>query len=192
MSSEKKEQKVEYDIARLANDTRDYWKFKPRSDFHCIISCIISQRIKIEDSRSILKKLYILLNENEFTRENICSLTNDELLDIGITTSKLSTIRDVCKLEDITEKKLISIKGIGPWTIKAWKLMMNKKGNVILDTDKYILARCKELCNETSLTFLNDKDDEDKRNIINFLWRIKPEGIIKIKNQLELTRLDFL
>jgi 3-methyladenine DNA glycosylase/8-oxoguanine DNA glycosylase len=107
------------------------------------------------------------------------------------------------ELADVTVSSIEAskIKGIGPWTLKALKVIHEPDGDVFLVEDYYIRQRLSELkglgktCTASAAKKLARESTEWAGNltmISNFLWRIKSSGIQKIIDCEPLDRDDFL
>jgi len=187
---------MSFNILELAQQTKSFWTLKSRSALHCAVSCVISQRIRLNCSRKILSKLYILLEADEFTKDKLDEIKDDELIEIGIDSKKIDTIRRICLLAEVNEKTL-KIKGVGPWTIKAWKISMNEQDEMVKETipnDKYVIKRVFELYGDSGRLddIIKPYSIEESNMIMNFLWRIKETGVESVKLNRELYRSDFI
>lgn len=155
--------------------------------FHAVISCILSQKIKFTQSRAIRKKLYSQLGSFIITREGLEKINLDQL---GIEHPVQLIIKEVMQLQSLDFDLLSQIKGIGPWTIKAVKIMTYSDEEIALYEDGYIIKNLVLYGYKGSIKdFFNQY--KQKSLISRFLWRIKPQGIIKIKKGTDLLREDF-
>jgi len=129
-------------------------------------------------------------------------ITDKELENIGIEPIKIKTIQNVLNLDDSDLDNFIEniedIKGIGPWTVKCLKIYFDLDDDVFLFEDLWIRKRMTELirgdivltqteCNEHSKIWKGYRTQISK-----FFWRIKPEGIIALLSDEELTCDHFL
>jgi 3-methyladenine DNA glycosylase/8-oxoguanine DNA glycosylase len=188
----------------LLKSTEKYVKLKKYSMFHQTISLIISQKISFKKSRSIRSKIFEkIYPDNEFTIENI-KLIKGEIANFGIEKTQLDTINNILEIykPDINDTKWIedikNIKGIGIWTIKCLKIMFDVDNDIFLSEDYWIRSRLSELYNVDYIFSIKECNEISKQWIGNrtivskFLWRIKPEGIIALKNKYTLTQEHFL
>lgn len=110
-----------------------------------VIHEIIEQMLSVKAANSIYRRLVDLCN-GDISVESISKLTDNELKSIGTATSKVKFIRcftDVIardplffeKLEELPDeevfKKLIEIRGIGPWTAKMYLMFVLDRSNVL-------------------------------------------------------------
>lgn len=173
--------------------------------FHQTISLLLSQKISFYQSRKIRQSLFALIAPDiAYTKVNISKLTNKQLLNIGVSEQKYEIIQQIiniqCDLLNYSEwiDQLKSIKGIGLWTIKCLKIIFNIDDNIFLSEDLWIRKRLSELIDsDKSLTIaesnkISQKFNNYKTLVSKLLWRIKPEGIIAIKNNQQLNGNHFI
>jgi 3-methyladenine DNA glycosylase/8-oxoguanine DNA glycosylase len=180
--------------------TREYWSLKEKSLFHNLISLITSQKIKFSQSREIRKKLYLLNNgADEYCPKIFSNITLTEFKNCGLEPDIINVIISVIKLEDNLNLDTIkNIKGIGPWTMKALRIM-NYSSNEFLYEDYWIRQRLSEiLSNSKILTqseckkFIGQIKLNNLGEISKFLWRINRKGTKKFVLNEDLSRDDFL
>ena len=188
---------------KLLTKTKEYYKLKQYNIFHQTISLILSQKISFVMSRKIRSNIFDMISPNkEFTKENISNIKKSKMISIGIDEDKYRVILNVmntneCETNDWINK-MSKIKGIGPWTIKCLKIMFDVGNDLFLCEDLWIRKRLSELvlsddvmsqkkCNEISLCWKGHRT-----NVSKFLWRIKPEGILALKNGDDLNKNHFL
>lgn len=190
-------------LPELAEFYKDLYPIPSGTLLHNTISLIISQQIKFSQGRLIRKKLYNLLNSlssDSSQHDHILKgLTQQDWVKLGLPSNKIQCIIEVATIPNLTIESLINIKGIGPWTIKALKILMDSDPNVFLNEDLWIRKRMSELCNSKKvltpfeLTHISNKiPTTNLTQISRFLWRLKPEGVVNLLNGRELTRQDFI
>ena len=101
--------------------------------FHCLLNSIIGQQISVSAATSI-KKRFFSLNKN-INPKNVMQINTKSFSKVGLSKQKISYIKNIANfflenkgfLKNINnyseieiEKKLIEIKGIGPWTINMF------------------------------------------------------------------------
>ena len=101
--------------------------------FHCLLNSIIGQQISVSAASSIKKKFFSL-NKN-INPKNILKIDNKSFRKVGLSKQKILYIKNIANFfiknkkfikninnySEIEIKKiLISIKGIGPWTINMF------------------------------------------------------------------------
>jgi len=190
----------------ILNNTKQYWDIHHKwSIFHQLISLIISQRIRFSLGRQIRQNLYKYLNlpfGNSLIPLQIRALSDIDYKNIKMPVDKIKIIHNV--LDAITDDewdqdfellitKLEKINGIGSWTISALKIMFyaDKYPNILLVSDYWIKSRLSELKPEFK-NYINAHNQINLSNISKFLWRIKPIGIQKLNNNIEISNEDFL
>ena len=191
-----------YNLLLKAGEPEFIINSKPRSLTCLIIGAVIGQKIRFDKARKIRSKLYTKLGIN-FNVKDIEKLEETdwemmELENFQIETIKQLLIMHNNKTVDLENfeniDKLLSVKGIGPWTmdnIKIMYMVTNEKmipDNIILQHD-YIIKKALRLIYEeprVTTTFINrlkkdwtDVDTgENFTGIVNwYMWRHAP-GII--------------
>ena len=192
--------------------------YPKRKLFHSLVSCVLSQKISFNASRAIRAKLFTLLGTSDITAKSLCNVSPEQLYAIGINTNTVEIIRQLLLLHlqfdldrDFTADEvnnilnhINNIPGIGPWTIKAVKIM-TQSDNVFLFEDKYIRARMSEVFNcvlmsaaeaeKYSDKFIYNHDNVryDVRIWVSYLfWCIKPAATQKLKNMIPLEADDLI
>jgi 3-methyladenine DNA glycosylase/8-oxoguanine DNA glycosylase len=167
----------------------------PQPPYHCLVSCLISQKISFARSRAIRRRLYHKLEGNICTAENMASLSTEESREIGLTETQIAVIRDLPN--PLETKHLTKIPMIGKWTRKAIAIMTYSDDNIFLAEDAYIRKR---LCEIYGLENLNAADATqvaenwltDRSLISRFLWRLKPSGAAKIARKCDISAEDLI
>lgn len=104
--------------------------------YHSLINIIISQFISTQAAKSISEKMMKYFGTDIFNPHHFYSLTIDEIKNLGLSTNKSKSVTEVTKLfidsdlemviPDMTEEQvdtlLLSIYGIGPWSVQMFKL----------------------------------------------------------------------
>ena len=177
--------------------TESFWNLPKKTIFHIAINLVIYLKISFKQGRKIRQELYKKINSFDLSKELLCKLTNQDFARIGLEDNKISVINKIIDAEDLSINYLEQLKGIGPWTIKSLKIMNGEK-NLFLEEDYWIRKRLKELFNLDKVPTIKESKkivehiNCDKSELTRFLWRIKPNGIVKVKNNEELVREDFL
>jgi len=101
--------------------------------FHCLLNSIIGQQISVSAATSIKKKFFSL-NKN-INPKNVMKINTKSFSKVGLSKQKIFYIENIANFflenkqfvkninnysEIEIEKKLIEIKGIGPWTINMF------------------------------------------------------------------------
>ena len=131
-------------------DTNGQIVFKPnkKNQFDTLVGIVISQFISTKAANSIFLKIKEnfnseYLNENHFTKLNI-----NQIKKLGLSTNKAKTIKelsnlflnnkndDLSKLNDIDlNERLLSVFGIGPWSLNMYEIFSIGKLNVFTSKD---------------------------------------------------------
>ncbi len=131
-------------------DTNGHIVFKPnkKNQFDTLVGIVISQFISTKAANSIFKNIrgYFnseYLNENHFEKLNI-----NQIKKLGLSTNKAKTIKelsylflnekgyDLSKLNNVDlNEKLLSVFGIGPWSVNMYEIFSLGKLNVFTSKD---------------------------------------------------------
>jgi len=111
-----------------------YVNFKPNSNhFEVLTSSILSQQLSVKAYNSIKKR--VLNKIKKISPERILSINDKEILDCGVSSNKLSYIKEIAgsvlnkkidfnRFSNLENHDIIDIlikqKGIGPWTSKMF------------------------------------------------------------------------
>ena len=111
--------------------------------FHCLLNSVIGQQISVKAASSI-KRRFFLLKKN-INPINIFSIKTKSLREVGLSKQKISYINNIAKFfvqnkkfirninnynEIEIKEKLISIKGVGEWTVDMFLIFGLGKLNV--------------------------------------------------------------
>ena len=111
--------------------------------FHCLLNSIIGQQISVSAATAI-KKRFFLLNKN-INPKNVMKISTKSLNKVGLSKQKIAYIKNIAifflenkqflkKIYNYSdteiEKKLIAIKGIGPWTINMFFIFSLGKSDI--------------------------------------------------------------
>lgn len=183
---------------QLLFNTKQFWDITPKTNYHELVSIIISQQISFKNSRKIRSNIFTMYKTDILVPEMFHNPDNMILLS-GLPLNKLEIIRRIpYDINLTTIDDLKKIKGIGIWTIKAFllKCFSSEFNNIILCEDKWIQKNI-------GIIFGIDKTQRNvniiveqynnKSDICKFLWRLNENGAKKLNNHdLNLTREDFV
>ncbi len=131
-------------------DINGHIVFKPirKNEFDTLVGIVVSQFISTKAANSIFNKIRDsfnseYLNENHFEKLNI-----NQIKKLGLSTNKAKTIKelsnlflnnkndDLSKLNDIDlNERLLSVFGIGPWSLNMYEIFSIGKLNVFTSKD---------------------------------------------------------
>ena len=131
-------------------DKNGHISFQPnkKNQFDTLVGIVISQFISTKAANSIFKNIrgYFnseYLNENHFEKLNI-----NQIKKLGLSTNKAKTIKelsylflnekgyDLSKLNNVDlNEKLLSVFGIGPWSVNMYEIFSLGKLNVFTSKD---------------------------------------------------------
>ena len=106
------------------------------SYFHSMINIVISQFISTTAAAAISKKILIHFKTNTFTPSQFINLSIKEIKSLGLSTNKSKSIKEISRIfhesnlsyklnsfsEADLDEVLLSIYGVGPWSLQMFKL----------------------------------------------------------------------
>ena len=120
--------------------------------FYCLLNSIIGQQISVS-AASAIKKRFFLLNKN-INPTNILEIKNQSFKKVGLSKQKILYIKNIAIFfienknfiknikryeENIIKEKLISIKGVGEWTVNMFFIFALGKSNILPKKDLGLL-----------------------------------------------------
>lgn len=139
----------------VLNYIREY-KLEPfpadnRSEYHNIVSLVISQRIPFRSSRMIRARIYQVLGTSSL--DGIMTLTHEQRISCGLTDDKWQRIVAF-------DTNGIDARGIGPWTRACAKLMRGDYSCGFITTDASVNALVRRIagCESSNLHFASAAD----------------------------------
>ena len=140
--------------------------------FEDLISAIVGQQLSVKAAASIWKRFEDLIGE--VNPENVLSKSHDQLRGVGLSNSKVKYIQGVAnsgfdferisKLSDEeVMKELISLKGVGPWTVEMILIFTLGREDIFSIGDL-------GLRNAVSKNYGVDRDDLDEILKISQKW----------------------
>ena len=131
-------------------DRNGHIVFKPikKNEFDTLVGIVVSQFISTKAAISIFNKIRDsfnseYLNENHFEKLNI-----NQIKKLGLSTNKAKTIKEVSNLflnnknDDLSKlnaidlnERLLSVFGIGPWSLNMYEIFSIGKLNVFTSKD---------------------------------------------------------
>jgi len=151
--------------------------------FHCLINSIIGQQISVNAANSIKNKFFSL--KKNITPLSIIKIKNSDLRKIGLSKQKVIYVKNISSFfiknkdfikkirhyhEDEIKEKLISIKGIGPWTVDMFLIFALGKQNILPIGDLGLIKAI-------SISY-KKKLPISEKNLIKFYEKWKPYNTI--------------
>ena len=130
-------------IARVGACT---WAPKLDDPFTLIVRCVISQQISGKAATSISAKLTAAVGGPPIPWKRLAKLTDEQYQACGVSGPKRRTLRAVCDYakanrdflagiatrdDDLLREQLVSIKGIGPWTVDMFLMFFLGRPDVL-------------------------------------------------------------
>lgn len=187
-------------VKKYMSQTTEHWMIPQKSFYHNAVSLITSQKIAFNKSRQIRKKLYELNNCNDEYDYNLFNtFTREQFIECGLDDNLVTCIMTITELainDNLNINTISNIKYVGPWTIKALKILNNLDDEQFLSEDYWIRQRVARLFNMTTLS-KKECDDKisnwTKKSLVSrFFWRILVSGIEKMQDGEKLTEEDFV
>ena len=131
-------------------DINGHIVFKPKTDnqFDSLVGIVISQFISTKASNSIYQKIKAHFDVDNLKEMHFQKLTINDIKKLGLSTNKAKTIKnlsqlylnqsigDLTKLNDESlNNKLLSIFGIGPWSVNMIEIFCIGKLDVFSSKD---------------------------------------------------------
>ncbi len=131
-------------------DTNGHIVFKPvkKNEFDTLVEIVISQFISTKAANSIYNKIKKNFNSDYLNENHFEKLNTNQIKKLGLSTNKAKTIKELSDLflnernhdlsklnnKDLNEK-LLSIFGIGPWSINMYEIFCMGKLDVFTSKD---------------------------------------------------------
>lgn len=131
-------------------DTNGHIVFKPKKEnqFDSLVSIVISQFISTKASYSINQKIKEHFSVNNLKEIHFQNLTINDIKKLGLSKNKAKTIKNLSQLYlnqsmgDLTKlndenlnNKLLSVFGIGPWSVDMFQIFCMGKLDVFSSKD---------------------------------------------------------
>ena len=131
-------------------DTNGHIVFRPnkKNEFDILVGIVISQFISTKAANSIFKNIRENFNSAYLNERHFRNKTVIEIKELGLSTNKARTIKELSKLflsENISDlsklsdqnlnDKLLSIFGIGPWSINMFEIFSLGKQDIFSSKD---------------------------------------------------------
>ena len=124
------------------------FKSNKKNQFDTLVGIVISQFISTKAANSIFKNIRENFNSEYLNERHFRNKSINEIKKLGLSTNKAKTIKelsDLFLLENISDlsklsdrnlnDKLLSIFGIGPWSIKMFEIFCLGKLNIFTSKD---------------------------------------------------------
>ena len=131
-------------------DTNGHIVFKPnkKNQFDTLVGIVISQFISTKAANSIFKNIRENFNSEYLNERHFSNKSINEIKKLGLSTNKAKTIKELSELfllENISDlsklsdrnlnDKLLSIFGIGPWSINMFEIFCLGKQDIFSSKD---------------------------------------------------------
>ena len=131
-------------------DENGHISFKPnkKNQFDTLVGIVISQFISTKAANSIFKNIRENFNSEYLNERHFSNKSINEIKKLGLSTNKAKTIKELSELfllENISDlsklsdrnlnDKLLSIFGIGPWSINMFEIFCLSKQDIFSSKD---------------------------------------------------------
>ncbi len=131
-------------------DENGHISFKPnkKNQFDTLVGIVISQFISTKAANSIFKNIRKNFNSEYLNERHFSNKSINEIKKLGLSTNKAKTIKELSELfllENISDlsklsdrnlnDKLLSIFGIGPWSINMFEIFCLSKQDIFSSKD---------------------------------------------------------
>lgn len=131
-------------------DSNGHINFKPnkKNQFDTLVEIVVSQFISTKAANSIFKNIREYFNSDYLNEKHFSNKSVNEIKKLGLSKNKARTIKelsdiylrenigDLSKLSDQKlNEKLISVFGIGPWSINMFEIFCIGKLNIFSSKD---------------------------------------------------------
>ncbi len=123
------------------------FKYDKNNQFGILVEIIISQFISTAAANSIIEKIKKEIEIKNFRPTNFYQLSVDEIKELGLSYNKAKSIHELSQVymknnlnflnlsEEETRKTLLSIFGIGPWSINMFEIFCLGKKDIFSSKD---------------------------------------------------------
>ena len=144
-------------IARVGPCT---WAPAQDDPFTLIVRCIISQQISGKAAESITARLVQVAGGSPISPKRLAKLTDDQYQACGVSGPKRRTFQAICehvkanpdflagidsREDDELREQLVSIKGIGPWTVDMFLMFSSNRPDILPIGDSGLKAGVRNL-----------------------------------------------
>lgn len=178
-------------LVEYANKYYDMYKLFNYGVFHHACGCVVAQKIKFSVGRKIREELYRLCGF-PLTQVNVLNFNLSKI--VGLSQEKIILLKEMAKMEENLDGYK-TLKGFGPWSYNAVSILINRKDDINLVSDKYIRKNVQlynGIDNQKNCFCFLETAKNDKTKVCYFLWRIRPTSIYKVINNESLGKEDFL
>lgn len=184
------------DLFEISNKYKHLWLFPEYSSLHTSIVLLIRKGLSYSSSSKILNKINEAIGNKQISKTNF-TMTDKKLKQWGLSSEKIEGIRKILNLEQVTSNSLCKIKEGGLYLVKLFKIINQEDDDIFLWDDYNVLRnmgilfyRNKSLSKQECI-FISKNWIGYRSQISYFLYRLRPEGALKICEDLELNIDDF-
>jgi hypothetical protein len=192
---------VEYlqdmDLFALSEQTKHLWRSEERTPLHRALEILIRQNMNWTNGDNIMKRIRDSIGSADMSASNMI-MTDKTLKKWGLSAEKISGIRKILSLGEITPKTLCSVKEGGIHLIQMFTVMEGENDDCWIYNDSNILrnlgtllGRSRSLTPREGMIVSRASFAGVKSQISYFLHMLRPEGAIAICNDEPLEVAHF-
>ena len=186
----------ELDLFSISSKYKKYWILDECSSMHRAIYLLIHKGVSFDIGDKIMQHIKSTIGNKDITSDNF-TMTDKTLKKWGLSAEKISGIRSIISLPEVNSKNICKIKEGGIYLLKGFKVLEQEDDDVLWNNNYNVLKnmgilfyRDKSMSPQEAMTV--GKNWAGYRSQISyFLCRLKPEGAIKILDEIELEPWDF-
>ena len=185
----------ELDLFALSEQTKQWWQAPPRTPVHRAIEILIRQNMSWENGEKIMERVRASIGEADISLSNLV-MTDKTLKKWGLSAEKISGIRKILSLQEITPKTLCSIKEGGIYLVQMFTVMEEENDDCwvynnpnALRNLSIFLGRARPLTAREAVHMSRSAFSGHRSQLSYFLYMLKTEGAIAMVNDepLEIT-----
>lgn len=189
------------DLFDVALSSKPFWYLpgtlcpKDSSPTHMLIWFVIHHGLSVSVSEKIMNHIKLAIGNNNISKENF-TMKEDTLKKWGLSGDKIDLIKKILSLEELTTKTLCKIK-IGLYYLSIFKAMVDEEDDCFVYQDvnirknlSVILGRDK-IVTESEARKISKNWTGYRSKISYFLYRLRPESMLKVMEEEELAAHDF-
>lgn len=184
------------DLFAVSNKTKKYWKLPERSNLHIALYLMITMGMSYESGEKIMKKIKDTIGDKDMSKENFV-ISDKTLKEWGLSATKISGIKKILGLKEITQQSLCKVREGGIKLVKMFMVLSETKDDTSLEFCYEVRRNLSNLLGHSKI--LPEPDAKKlflkwsgyKSQIGYFLYRLKPDSAVKIVDDIELDQYDF-
>lgn len=185
-------------LSQYAEQYEHLYKQPKKDALTIAVGCVAGQQVTFNVGRNIRRQLFELcghpIDRNKLINSDLTVIKN-------LTSSRIRLLKEMAQIDhNKTDIELLEdyrqLAGFGKWTLGAVSILLDLSNDINLSSDAYIRKNLNlytdSKMNEKQCYNYLEQFPNQQTKICYFLWRIKPQSIYKIKQELKLNQNDFV